>query len=147
MINRLPLRLEAGRIITGPNASHSSWGPYGAFRLSGPCSESLMIVASAGDLPDSYGWEHVSVSTARRTPNWAEMCFVKDLFWSEDECVIQFHPPKSEYVNNHPYCLHLWRAVDGHIKSPPSLLIGVKERGVLTAAEAHQIRREMDVRG
>ena len=54
------------------------------------------------------------------------MCFVKNLFWGEDETVVQFHPPKSEYVNNHPYCLHLWRNTRTGYKLPPSILVGIK---------------------
>jgi hypothetical protein len=37
------------------------------------------------------------------------MCLVKELFWSDDECVVQFHPPKQNYINQHPGVLHLWR--------------------------------------
>jgi hypothetical protein len=51
------------------------------------------------------------------------MCFVKDLFWREDECVIQYHPPKSEYVNLHPYTLHLWRPVNIELPLPPRVSI------------------------
>jgi hypothetical protein len=71
-----------------------------------------------------YRWEHVSVSRERRIPNWEEMCFGKRLFWDDDECVVQFHPPKSDYVNCHPRCLHLWRPVGGGFPTPPSMLIG-----------------------
>lgn len=51
------------------------------------------------------------------------------MFWDEDDCVVQFHPPRREYVNNHPNCLHLWRPVDGNmqIPMPHSLLVGIKE--------------------
>jgi len=61
-----------------------------------------------------------------RTPNWAEMCFIKDIFWEEEEAVVQFHPPKSDYVNHHPYCLHLWRPVFSKLELPPSILVGPK---------------------
>lgn len=54
-------------------------------------------------------WEHVSVSLHTRCPNWREMCFVKDLFWDEEEEVIQLHPKKSQYVNVHEFCLHMWK--------------------------------------
>lgn len=57
--------------------------------------------------------EHVSVSTKKRTPTWEEMCFVKDICFADEELVIQFHPKKSEYVNFHPYTLHMWRPVKG----------------------------------
>jgi hypothetical protein len=53
--------------------------------------------------------EHVSVSLRKRCPTWDEMCIVKDIFWGGDELVCQFHPTKSQYVNIHPYCLHMWR--------------------------------------
>ena len=66
-------------------------------------------------------WEHVSVSLPSRCPTWEEMAFIKALFWDDDDCVVQFHPPRSEYVNNHPYCLHLWRdTLNGH-ETPPMI--------------------------
>lgn len=57
----------------------------------------LTVIAS-----DGFGWDHVSVSLPNRCPNWPEMCFIKDLFFKEDETVIQFHPKKSSYKNIHP---------------------------------------------
>ncbi len=65
------------------------------------------------------GWEHVSVSYPNRCPTWEEMCKVKDMFWNEDECVVEYHPPKSECVNKHPYCLHLWRKIGEDFELPP----------------------------
>ena len=95
---------------------------FGACQIPGPHGRDLRVIFSDGD-----GWEHVSVSTPSRTPNWTEMCFIKSVFWHEEDTVIQFHPPKSEYVNNHPYCLHLWRPNDGLvIPLPPSILVGIK---------------------
>jgi hypothetical protein len=54
------------------------------------------------------------------------MCFVKDLFWEPEDCVMQLHPRRSEYINNHPYVLHLWRPVRDRIPEPPSIYVGVK---------------------
>jgi hypothetical protein len=76
---------------------------------------------------NDHEWEHVSVSRHNECPSWDDMCFVKGLFWGEDETVVQFHPPKSEYVNNHPYCLHLWRHKGTKYELPPSILVGLKE--------------------
>ena len=60
------------------------------------------------------GWEHVSIELcARRLPTWEEMAFIKDLFWDDEEEVVQIHPKKSEYVNI-TEALHLWRPVDGN---------------------------------
>ncbi len=74
---------------------------------------------------DGMGWEHVSISTAKRCPTWKEMCAIKALFWDPEDCVVQYHPPESEYVNFHPYTLHLWR-YDGGFPMPPSVMVGPK---------------------
>ena len=81
-----------------------------------PCYKptAIAVIASWGG-----GWEHVSVSLARRCPTWEEMCMVKGIFWGEEECVVQFHPPRSEYVNRHPYCLHLWKKIGEDYETPP----------------------------
>lgn len=72
------------------------------------------------------GWDHVSVSFADRCPTWDEMCRVKDVFFSEDECCVEYHPAKSEYVNQHPYCLHIWRPQAGGMPTPPSWMVGAR---------------------
>ena len=77
------------------------------------------IIASWG-----MGWEHVSASMNIRCPTWEEMCLIKDIFWKPEECVIQYHPPKDEYVNLHPYCLHLWKKTGGDFETPPKELVG-----------------------
>jgi hypothetical protein len=75
---------------------------------------------------DGAGWEHVSVSLLNRCPTWEEMCEIKALFWHAEDCVVQFHPPASEYVNHHPYCLHLWRQVGAEFPRPPAVMVGPK---------------------
>lgn len=73
---------------------------------------------------DGLGWEHVSVSlSVKRCPDWDEMCMIKNMFWDEEDCVIQYHPSKSHYVNNHPYVLHLWRPTKDNIPLPPKGLV------------------------
>ena len=79
------------------------------------------VIASNG-----MGWEHVSVSHNQRIPSWEVMCKIKDMFFEDDEVVIQYHPKKSEYINNHPNCLHLWKPIIGSIPTPPSILAGIK---------------------
>lgn len=75
------------------------------------------------------GWEHVSVSPYqhRVTPSWDDMCAIKDMFWEDDEAVIQIHPPKAEYVNNMRNCLHLWRCTYKEMVLPPSILVGIRK--------------------
>jgi hypothetical protein len=124
MRKRVELQLEDGRVTTGVMASDESFGLMGAFMLTSPKGSVLKIVSSGTDI--ETGWEHVSVSLDNRCPNWPEMCWVKDLFWEKYEMVVQYHPPESEYVNHHPYCLHMWRHVNLPFPMPPSLLVGPK---------------------
>lgn len=84
---------------------------YGGFRV-----KELTILSSGVD--EHHGWEHVSVSLPHRCPTWEEMVRIKNLFWREDEAVMQLHPPKSDYVNFHPYTLHLWRPLRADIPDP-----------------------------
>lgn len=93
------------------------WGDEtcGAFKIKLPDSRLIFnVIASCGG-----GWEHVSVSTEERCPKWNEMQAIKELFFHDHEVVMQLHPAKSEYVNNHPYCLHLWRPIHQEIPVPP----------------------------
>lgn len=112
----------------GPIVSDATWGNNGAFEIPLKGGGRLFIIAS-----DGMGWEHVSVSfrpekrlkQRRRTPTWDEMRLAKDLFWGEEETVMQLHPPKSTYVNNHPYTLHLWRPTNATIPLPLPEMVGV----------------------
>lgn len=74
---------------------------------------------------EEFEFEHVSVSLAHRTPTWAEMCRVKDLFWGEEDCVIQYHPPKSQYIDMMPFCLHLWCWKKGTFPMPNKIEVGL----------------------
>jgi hypothetical protein len=55
------------------------------------------------------GWEHLSVSTPDKTPTWDQMCAMKEAIFEDEEEAVEYHPKKSEYVNFHPHCLHIWR--------------------------------------
>jgi len=91
----------------------------GAYRFQSPFRKlELDVIASNGD-----GWDHVSVSTCRGCPRWEEMCYIKNKFFNESECVIQYHPAKENYVNNHPYCLHMWKPQNIEIPVPPKYMV------------------------
>jgi len=121
MRKELPAEVESRRVA----GDHGS-GPYGMFRLTHPeTGRSLHVVASDGRDWDECGlagppWEHVSVSPAYGCPLWAEMCWVKDLFFGPDEWVVQYHPAAKDYVNIHPRVLHLWRPVGVDFPIPPN---------------------------
>jgi hypothetical protein len=113
------LAVERFRLRGGPMASSRFAGNNGAFLV--PFGEAqLLIIVS-----DGLGWDHVSVSLADRCPTWAEMAHVKDLFFDAEECVVQFHPPRSTYIDNHEFCLHLWRSQEAEQPMPPSILVGI----------------------
>lgn len=110
-------------------ATTNQMGNNGAFFMRGPNRKEtapLHVIAS-----DGLDWEHVSVSLPHRCPTWSEMCFIKGMFWDDEDCVMQLHPPKSDWVNNHQYCLHLWRPVHAVIPTPMAEMVGIKEAGVL----------------
>lgn len=110
-----------------------SWGGYtgtleGAFIIPALFNNrELAVIASNREL-----WEHVSVHAFRRrdsyTPTWDEMCYVKSLFWDDENVVMQLHPKKREYRNMHPNVLHLWRPVSIAIPTPnPDLVAPLQE--------------------
>ena len=72
-----------------------------------PYNKKIFLAVIASYEPD--GWNHVSVSLKGRDPTWMEMCFIKDLFFEPEDVCIQFHPKKSEYINLHKHCLHIWQ--------------------------------------
>lgn len=121
MRNSPNMRVERHRIRGGLLGSSSQDGnngvfiiPYGKLTLSVVCS-------------DEEGWDHVSVSVdinPPRLPTWEEMCYVKDLFFRDEETVVQFHPKRSAYRNVNPWVLHLWRDQSIEYSLPPGKFIG-----------------------
>lgn len=100
---------------------HSPGDPFGWFEIPASAVGHKLFVMAA---PVDDVWQHLSVSLRHRCPTWSEMCKVKDLFWEPEEVVVQFHPPKSEWVNNSRFCLHLWSWRGGEMPRPPSILVG-----------------------
>jgi hypothetical protein len=114
---------EKYRRLDGPMPSSARDGNNGWFYIPAEKEKNaLIIVASNGE-----GWEHVSVSMKYRCPTWEEMCKIKELFWDDEDVVIQYHPSKKDYINNHPFCLHLWRPTAQNIPTPPSILVGINQ--------------------
>lgn len=106
------------RIRSGLMGSDDSIGNNGLFEW-GTLRGRIRVIASDGE-----GWEHVSVSFQNRTPSWEEMCEIKEIFWDKQDCVMQLHPPESDYVSFAKHCLHLWRPTDREIPRPPSWMVG-----------------------
>ena len=101
---------------------HEGEGNNGCFLV--PFSYGKRPMVARCIASDGGGWEHVSVTLNRnRTPTWDEMCRIKDLFWDKAAEVVQFHPAEAEYVNDHNYCLHLWRSVDHEMRLPDTIMV------------------------
>lgn len=129
----LPPEYEQFRIDCEGEVPSPRGAVWGAFLLG-----KLRALSSGAehDNPYAEGWEHVSVSVAGRCPSWTEMCYVKNIFWLPEECVLQFHPPEKGYINCHPHTLHLWRNPKIIVPLPPSILIGTKPGYHETIAKA-----------
>lgn len=83
--------------------------------------EFYFVIVSNG-----LGWEHVSVTlhkkngaSIKRCPSFEEMQMVKEKIFTEEEAVFQLHPREEDYVNTHPYCLHLWKPNNCSMIVPP----------------------------
>lgn len=130
-------RLESYRVVTGDYASVPG-SPFGAFKaMPGPTGRHLTMICDDGRHKPFDGWEHVSVSLFKKghqLPNWIEMDWVKGLFWTSDDAVMQLHPPRSRWVDNYP-TLHLWHPLKEVIPLPPPILVGIKDAGEIRTPE------------
>lgn len=119
------------RVVKGEFATPANSGNNGAFIVPSPIRQSRQLAVLASD---GLGWEHVSlharIGSQMQTPYWDEMCFIKKLFWDAEDVVIQFHPKESEYVNNAPAVLHLWRPIGIELPTPPSFMVGFKSNEI-----------------
>lgn len=123
--------LNKHRVKQGIMGSTDEKGLMGSFILPTIIPHRRLFIISSG-IDNFTGWEHVSIHVKERKnkkvkeviPTWSEMCVVKALFWEPEECVIQFHPPESQYVNMHAFTLHLWKQIDKEFPMPDKSLVG-----------------------
>lgn len=120
MKKSLPNSIERHRIKTGVYGSDSSYGLNGVFIIPFDEKTQLQIMVS-----DQCGWDHVSVTIYDRkeTPSWDHMCFVKDIFFDDNETAIQYHPSKKAKININENVLHIWRPHNYVIKMPPTVFV------------------------
>lgn len=112
-------------------------GGYGAIHFE---KNVMSVIWSFGG-----GWEHVSVCPYKRhyTPTWDDMCRVKDMFFRDDEAVVQYHPAKGQYVNNMGNCLHIWKPTSATLPTPPSIMVGVRV-GQTTESVRAEVKELLD---
>lgn len=101
---------------------------FGMFIIARPTIQIRMLACDGSET----GWDHVSVSCKVQKPDgtkedicapWDIMKMAKEFFWEDEECVVQFHPPASRYINRTENVLHLWKRVGQEYETPPTILI------------------------
>jgi len=73
----------------------------------------LCVIGSIGVEQDGKQWLHLSMSQARRVPNYEELTYLKRHWAGEDRKCIMVLPAKAEHVNISENVLHLWCCLDG----------------------------------
>jgi hypothetical protein len=95
--------IEKYRLLTDPASVLCRGTNTGSFLVHFKAYQ-LKVIAC-----DLCGWDHVSVSLSSRVPSYEEMCFIKDLFFRDDEVAMQLHVAKADHINTNKNVLHLWR--------------------------------------
>lgn len=85
-------------------------GPY-LQGIGGPSwrAGDLLILATVQPAVDESEWYHVSYSRQDRIPTHEDTLLVRRTMFKPDALAIAVYPPVDEYVNAHPYTLHLWQ--------------------------------------
>lgn len=111
--------LNACRVREGYFKSSDLDGFNGQFNIQ---INGLHVLCQASD---GMNWQHVSASIigSVNPPSWNMMCKIKELFWDDQDWVIQYHPAKEDYVNIHPGVLHLWKPLNLDIPKPPKICV------------------------
>jgi hypothetical protein len=73
----------------------------------------LKLICSGEPHPDGRRWLHCSVTGPDRVPTWEEMVAAKEAFCGAESLAVMVMPPRSEWVNIDPRCLHWWICADG----------------------------------
>lgn len=68
----------------------------------------LRATVTLDTMEDGATYTHVSCSYPHKLPSWDDLKQVKDAFIGPHREAIQVLPKDEDYVNVHPYCLHLW---------------------------------------
>jgi len=76
------------------------------------------VLVSIDPLDDKKLWLHLSVSRPDRLPSWDDLRETKNTLLGKEKVAIQLLPKESEYINAHPFTLHLWHCLEGPTASP-----------------------------
>lgn len=115
--------IEPYRVIKGQFATTKDDGNNGHFFIPYHTKFFFCIVS------DGLGWEHVSVRIVDKKfkhdwiPDYRALKTIKELFWGDDECVVQYFPAKADHVNIADNVLHLWKPILQEMPVPPKVFV------------------------
>lgn len=70
------------------------------------------VIITAGRHLDGKRWLHFSMAHPSRMPHYTELANYKDVFLGREVKAVMVLPPRSQHVNIHTYCLHLFVCLD-----------------------------------
>jgi hypothetical protein len=74
-------------------------------------NDGFRVIVSASIEDDGKRWLHASCSYPDHIPSWDDVKVMKTCFVGDRAAYMVF-PPKSKYVNLHPFVLHLFAPLD-----------------------------------
>lgn len=74
--------------------------------------DGLAVIISCSIERDGNSWVHLSVSRKKSIPTWVDLINVKEIFLGKDTLAIQILPSRSEYINVHEFCLHIYQCLE-----------------------------------
>ncbi len=99
-----------------PNWTCLGWSENFGMRYKKKNGLAVIVTVSYED--DEKLWMHISLSYPNKLPKWKEVVECKELFGCQETLAVQVIPPRSEYVNYHPFCLNIFVLLDGERPLP-----------------------------
>lgn len=105
-----PLQLADGRVLRWRQREDHEWAGGGSWTADPKRRErrGLHIIASVDNTERWGPLLHVSFSYERHLPSWADVKTVKATFFGPDRDAMMVLPCEADYVNLHPFTMHLW---------------------------------------
>lgn len=73
------------------------------------------VISSVSKENDGNIWHHLSVASRSRLPSYDVLKFVKATFMRPDKDAIEVHAKKTNHINIHPNCRHLWSCLTADV--------------------------------
>lgn len=102
--DRLPSRLPQGWRLIDDAPDCKSWRGF----------KGMAVIVSCLIEADGKTWLHASIS-GRKLPTYEDLSMLKRVWIGDDVTAYQVFPPRSQHVNIHENCLHLWCCLDGDV--------------------------------